>query len=101
MYGVVDDKLYQYAMRLFSDAGIAGVNAPIFYNHSTKQAVYFDSDGEQYISSEQRGLLDDFCNVSLLFYLDDSVFEKRTLKRIAFFSLDLSCKKRYRSSLTI
>ncbi len=99
MYGVVDDKLYQYAMRLFSDAGIAGVNDPIFYNHSTKQAVYFDSDGEQYISSEQRGLLDDFCNVSLLFYLDDSVFEKRTFKRIAFFSLDLSCKKRYRSSL--
>ena len=99
MLGAIDDKLYLYALRLFSDAGITGVNDPIFFNHSPKQAIYFDSDGEQYITGEQRSLLDDFCNVSLLFYLDDTVFEKRTLKRIAFFSLDLLCKKQYRSTL--
>lgn len=86
-------------MKLYSDAGIAGIDDPIFINHTSKQAVYFDSDGDQYLSAEQRSLLDDFDNVSLLFYLDDRVFDKRTHKKIAFFSLDLTCAKRYRSRL--
>lgn len=99
MFNAIDDKLYDYAMRLLSTAGIAGVDDPVFINHTSKQAIYFDSDGKQYLSSDQRGLLDDFCNVSLLFFLDDKVFEKRTHKRIAFFSLDLLCLKKYRSQI--
>lgn len=97
MLGVSDDKLYGIAMELFRDAGIADNGNPIFINHTPEQAIYFDCASDKYLTGEQRDSLSDFCNVSLLFELDDTVFEKYTSKRIAVFSIDLDCQIRYRS----
>ena len=84
-----DEEFCAQAMEFFECAGYTPRRLPLYENHSSKQAIYFDAEKSVALSEAQRDLLNDFGNVSLLFELNDNLFEEYGGERIAFYSLTL------------
>lgn len=76
-----------FAMCLFRDTGHTDASSPIYANHSSNQAMYFDSQKNIALSRMQREILSLVSNISLLFELTDNAFEKATGKKVAFYSV--------------
>ena len=79
MFSSEPEKLFEYALEIFSMTGHTDVNAPEFSNHSSRKFVYFDNEKNLSLNFRQRDRLNDFDNVSRLF----------TVYEIAFFSANL------------
>lgn len=79
MFSSEPEKLFEYALEIFSMTGHTDVNAPEFSNHSSRKFVYFDNEKNLSLNFRQRDKLNDFDNVSRLF----------TTFGIAFFSSNL------------
>lgn len=57
---------YEYVAALLQDSGHMVSSSPVYFNHSSKETLYFDSDNEVTLSQSERNLLSTIDNVSLL-----------------------------------
>lgn len=68
-YCFEEDRFFEYAMKLFFEAGHAVTTDPEYINHSSEQLVYFDCRRTVSLSNSQRESLHTFSNVSRLFFI--------------------------------
>ena len=71
MFSSCAEKLFEYALSLFSESGHTDAIEPEFINHSAKQFIYLDCDKNIALSGEQRDILNLFDNISRLFTVKD------------------------------
>lgn len=98
MYGVYEADFYNYALNMFREAGHADCGMPIYSNHTLKQAIYLDSAHTQFFDNDEKETLKAAYNISHLFNLDHSVFEKGH-KKVAYYSVVLDCSIKFRSQI--
>lgn len=85
-----DEEFFRHALELFWRAGYVAEYEPLYENHSSEQAIYFDADKSVALDSNQRALFKRFGNVSRLFELGDNLFDARDHQRIEFYSLTVN-----------
>lgn len=73
-YCFEEDRFFEYAMKLFFEAGHAVTTDPEYINHSSEQLVYFDCRRTVSLSNSQRESLHTFSNVSRLFSFNNCTF---------------------------
>lgn len=73
-YSFEDECFFDYAMKLFIEAGHAVTTIPEFTNHSSEQFVYFDCKQVVSLTRYQRKSLHTFSNVSRLFSFNNCTF---------------------------
>lgn len=96
MYGEYETDFYNYALNMFREAGHADSTMPIYSNHTLKQAVYLDSPRAQLLDEDEKEILTAAYNISHLFNLGRSVFDKG-YKQVAYYSIVLDCSENERS----
>jgi len=90
------ESLFDFSMKLFSEAAHTNSSYPIFINHSAERFVFFDNK-ETILSKAQISSLKDFKNVSYLFELGDNVFDEKNHQTVRFYSMELKTITSFRS----
>lgn len=93
-----DSGFYNFALTLFTEAGLTDAEEPVYSNHSPDQMIYFDSLRPVNYSKFQRSVLKTYIhNISLLFEMGYNAFERPSHKKIRVFSAELFCDSSERS----
>ena len=88
------EMLCDNALDLFREAGHTFASRPIYSNHTLKQVLYSDSNKVVFVNRE---LLYSAGEISHLFNVNDSEFEKEDGLTISFYSAKLLCEVNHRS----
>ena len=86
-----------FALELLFNAGHATCLAPIYKNHDMNRFMYADSNIFVALNGEERLYIDRASDISLLFCLEDELFEQHGTK-IDFYAVTLNCLKIERSA---
>lgn len=93
------EDFYKEAMDFFIQAGHAVSSVPVYFNHSVKQVIYFDTKKTLLIDNSQRGVLKYAANISHLFDIGDDVFAAQTEEKVSYYSIVIECEKKSRSQI--
>ena len=93
------DDFYKDAMEFFIESGHAVTSVPIYFNHSVKQVIYFDTKRTILIDNHQRRDLEYATNVSHLFDISDDLFVSQIEQKVSYYSIVLECEMNSRSQI--
>ncbi len=93
------EDFYKNAMDFFIEAGHAASSVPVYFNHSVKQVIYFDTKKSLLIDNAQRRDLEYAVNISHLFDIGDDVFTAQIGEKVSYYSIVIECEKKSRSQI--
>ncbi|NLV51177.1 MAG: hypothetical protein GXY20_10860 [Clostridiales bacterium] len=93
------EDFYKDAMEFFIEAGHATSSVPVYFNHSVKQVIYFDTNKTLLIDNAQRRDLEYAVNISHLFDIGDDVFASQIGEKVSYYSIVIECGKKSRSQI--
>ncbi len=90
---------YKDAMDIFIEAGHTISKVPLYFNHSVKQVIYFDTEKTLLIDNNQRYDLENAIYISHLFDIGDDLFPSQKHGKITYYSIVIDCENISRSQI--
>lgn len=92
-----DSQFYGYVAALLQESGHMVASVPVYSNHSSQEALYFDSGKDVTVSRFERNLLAAIENVSLLVELEWPGIVDDLLETVHIYSITVNFPERTRS----
>lgn len=96
-----ENEFFEFCIDLLYDTGHAVAKKPIFYNHSAKEVLYFDSKINVSLSKGERQLVYRTHLFSHLFNLSGTTFTKSNNVKIAYYSYVINETNSSRSQVAL